>query len=618
MCAFFEKNNNDYSPIKTKKRMEKQFKSLRLPVLALLGSGLLLMGCTNDDYDFDKVDYTLGFGSGQLTLPSNNSVIVELDDILDLGNSDLISTNENGDYMLGKQPEEVSPISVKIDPLVQTIDESGEQRFGIDLPTEVQALAGQSINVKTVLGHTLDAGGSVSLISYKFEVDPVVKQLKYIGLGRNNAGANLKVDLTLPTVVTKFAKVVIQLPRNFVMTYSGNVGEFNGTDNANTLTLTDFNPTADGRNGRLSMTFNVQGIDIKTYDEANYATYNPTAAEMILVSNIGVSLQIEELQVPSGNSIEVKGQPTFDDIIVTSARGVFDPDINLDNVGTVSISDIPDFLTDKDVVADIANPQIWLTLKTNMPLGGEIDARITSDTYPQGITIEGIELKAKTDDTTADAETKLVICRQAPTENPGGFTPVIVPNLSKLIEKLRNGMTLAFTATRAKAKQVETTVELGKEYHLAPSYEFSAALALGDNASIVYSDKEGDMNGDLDDIQLSQGAKAVLTANVENGIPADLEINITPIDKQGNQLTTLVVTPIKNKVAAGADNGEIEYEITDTDGKALKQLDGVDYRLQITAPTDATQKGRTLNKSQRVVVKDITLELNGKIVYDAN
>ena len=584
-------------------------------MLSALCGSLLLLGCTNADYDFDKVDYTLGFGSGQLVLPSNNSVTLQLDDILDLGNSDLISTTSTGDYMLGKQPEDVSPITVKVDPLVQTIDASGEQSFSIDIPDVVKPFVGQEFDLTKpeLLGKTLDAEGDVSLISYKFDVDKVVKDLKHVGLGYDK-GVNLRLNVTLPNVIKK-ANVAINLPRNFDMSLTQSSDPnvtFNKQDNINTLTLTDFNAEQP-----LSLTFNVKGINIKKFDDKDYATYNPETLEMILISNIGLKLQIARLQVPSTPTIEVKGTPSFDDIVVTSATGVFDPDINLDDVGTVTINDIPDFLTDKEVVADIANPQIWLTLKTNMPLGGDIDAKITSDTYAKGIEINGIELKAKAATDTQDAETKLVICRKAP-ENLNGFTAIEVDDLSKLIEKLQNGMKLSFTATKAKAKQVEATVELGKEYHLIPTYEFSAALALGENAAIIYSDTENDWNKDIDKLELSESSKIMLTANVENDVPADLEINITPVNKNGQPLTALTVTPIKNKIAAGATAGEIQYEISDASGKALKQLDGVDYRLKVTAPSAEAQKGKTLNKNQKIKIKDITVQLNGKVVYDAN
>ena len=599
--------------------MKKLFKSNRLPMLSALCGSLLLLGCTNEDYDFNKVDYTLGFGSGDLVLPSNNSVTLKLDDILDLSGNDLIVTEDNGDYMLSKLPEDVNPITVKIDPLVQKINESGEQSFSIELPDQLKGLIGLPIppidlTKPEFLGTTLDAEGDVSLISYKFDVDKVVKDLKHVGLGYDK-GVNLKLDVTLPEVIRK-ANVTINLPRNFDMsltqTSNPNV-TFDNTDNNNILTLTDFNAAKP-----LSLTFNVKGINIKTF-EKDYATYNPETLEMILISYIGLKVQIAELQIPSTPTIEIKGTPTFDDIVVTSARGIFDPDINLDDVGTVTINDIPDFLNDDEVKADIDNPLIWLTLKTNMPLGGDIDAEVKSSTYNNKIAINDIELKAKADGANEDAETKILLCRKT----PGGtdLTDVQVkevPDLSKLIETLKDGMQLSFRATKAKAKQVEATVELGKDYYLKPEYKFSAALALGDNAAIVYSDKEVDWNKDIDKLELSDNSKILLTANVENGVPADLEINITPLDKNGNKLNALTVTPINNKIAAGATAGEIQYEISDASGKALKQLDGVDYRLKVTAPSDAAQKGKTLNKNQEIKIKDIKMQLNGKVIYDAN
>lgn len=590
--------------------MKKLFRNYRLPVLTALSSSLLLLGCTNADYDFDKVDYTLGFGSGEITLPSNNSINIMLDDILDLGNSDLINTTASGDYVLGKEPEVVSPISVTVDPLVQTINESGEQSFSIDIPAELQVLAGTTVSVKDILDHTLDGNGNISLISYRFDVDPVVKELKYVGVGYDK-GVNLKLNVTLPNIVKK-AKVTIQLPRNLDMTYTGSMGTFNQADN--TLTL-DFDQN--GNASSMQLVFNVKGIFIKEFDEKNYATFNPNKLEMILFSDIALQIEIEQLLVPSTPNIEIKGNPTFDDIVVTSARGIFDPDIDLEDVGTVTIDDIPDFLTDKEVVADIANPLIWLTIKTNLPLGSIIEARVSSDTYPKGIMIEGdnaIELNPQATGATEDAETKIVICRHAP-ENLNGYKAIEIEDLSKLIEKLQDGMKLSFTATKAKAKQVEGTVELGKNYHLNPSYEFNAKLALGDNAVIVYSDTENDWNKDIDKLELSDNSKITLTANVENQVPADLEINITPVDKNGQPLTALTVTPIKNKVAAGATIGEIQYEIS---GTGVKQLDGVDYRLKVTAPSDAAQKGKTLNKNHQIHLKDIKIQVNGKIIYDAN
>lgn len=117
--------------------MKKLFKHYRLPVLSALGSCLLLLGCTNSDYDFDKVDYTLGFGGDEITLPGNNSTKdILLDDLLDISTSDLITTEENGDYKLFKEPDnDIDPVNVNVDPiLISGKDEQGLS-FDIGLPT---------------------------------------------------------------------------------------------------------------------------------------------------------------------------------------------------------------------------------------------------------------------------------------------------------------------------------------------------------------------------------------------------------------------------------------------------------------------------------------------------
>ena len=71
-------------------------------------------------------------------------------------------------------------------------------------------------------------------------------------------------------------------------------------------------------------------------------------------------------------------------------------------------------------------------------------------------------------------------------------------------------------------------------------------------------------------------------------------------------------------MAAGVNNGQIEYEITDPNGNGLKLLDGINYLLNVTAPSTADQKSKTLNKNQKILLKDIKLQLNGHVVVDAN
>jgi hypothetical protein len=143
-------------------------------------------------------------------------------------------------------------------------------------------------------------------------------------------------------------------------------------------------------------------------------------------------------------------------------------------------------------------------------------------------------------------------------------------------------------------------------------------LVLGDEAQIVYSDNEDDLHKDLKDLKLEKGAVLTVAADVNNKVPADLEINITPLGLDGQPISTLVVKPIQNKVAAGAAADKIKYEISDPNGTGLNQLDGIEYELLVTAPTASSEKGKVLNKTQEIVIKTTDLHLNGQVIVDTD
>ena len=127
--------------------MKKQFKIYRLPALIALSGGLLLLGCTDSDYDFDKVDYTLGFGGDEITLPGTSSTKeITLDDLLDITTSDIITTEANGDYKLFKEPDNaIAPINVNVDRITISANKSQGMSFDIDLPDIPASLQGQKI-----------------------------------------------------------------------------------------------------------------------------------------------------------------------------------------------------------------------------------------------------------------------------------------------------------------------------------------------------------------------------------------------------------------------------------------------------------------------------------------
>ena len=567
----------------------------RLLLLSFVVSSMLLCGCTDGDYKISSVDAKLGIGNGNLTLPSNSSVVVTLDDILKLGDTDVISVDANGDYHFGKNPESLNDVKVQVDRITSSGSSSTLSFPGISLPTSIQALAGQTVKPSDY-GISLAQNGDISLMDYQFTVPTEVEKLNYLVLGN---GTPLKIEVSLAGV-TNLSKLEITLPQQLVVT-NLNGGTFDSSTNKLALT----NQPVSG--GKVVLNFLVTRIN--TTLNANHT--------VTLNSKVHMSVDIAELTVPSASSLSVSGVVTMDNLTITAANGRFNPTIDVQELGSTVINSLPDFLTDARVVADIDNPQVWLTLESNFPLGGYVEAKLSSTTASADVVLDkahGNELPV-----VANGTTRLVVCRKAP-EGLSGYTAVIAPDLSNLVKKLQEGMKLSFDITKYEAdRNSDVTVDLGRDYILKPGYNFTAPLALGDQAEIVYSSTESNWNKDLKKLEMTKNASLFVTASVNNGVPADLEINVKPIDVNGAELSALTVKPILHTVAAGETSGTVKYEIVDPNGVGLKNLDGIQYELLVTSPSAASgQKGKKLNSLQKIIIKTTDLHLQGSVIYDAN
>lgn len=590
--------------------MKKNITAHRLLTLLAIGGSMMLTGCTNEDYDFDKVDYTLGFGGDKLSLPGSNSTAeIQLDDLLNISGSDLISTTADGDYVFGKEPDGVNPVSVTVDPITLHNDQSRGMSFDIPLPQDVLPLVGQVIQPADY-GMSLEKKGQVSLLDYEFQAPDAVKSLQSVGLG--DGGVDLSLSLSLPACVRRFGNIVIDLPDFLRMTCTNvpSGGTFDAS--ANKLTLADYT------GGDLTLNFKVTSIDVANsiVDTDNYAVFENGIFS--LKGYVVMSLRIDELEVPSATALQLSGVANFQDVTISSACGQFDPAINLQEAGTVTINSIPNFLTDQEVVADLDNPQIWLTIQSTMPLGGTIEATLTSDTYPQGIVLDGnntIRVKGSADGQTA-METKVLICRNGSGVDHVEYQVIEVENLSKLVNTLREGMQIKFGVNKVKASQETATIQLGHEYHLTPAYRFTAPLAFGPEAVIVYSKMETGWNDDIDELALASDAYVHLKGTAVNKIPANLTLSITPLGTNGQALSDVKVELIQNQVA-GTKNAAVESPIEVKISGDVKKLDGITLKLK--AESNEALRGVTLNKSaQTLLLKDISIDLVGKLIYDAN
>ena len=139
--------------------MKKTKMKNRLLLFSCMVCGMMLSGCTDGDYKISSVDAQFGVGNGNLKLPSNSSFVVTLDDILDLGSTDLITIDETtGNYEFGKDPETVTDVNVKINRITSTGSTNQVDFPALNLPDAVRTKAGQTVKPAD-LGEKLEQKG---------------------------------------------------------------------------------------------------------------------------------------------------------------------------------------------------------------------------------------------------------------------------------------------------------------------------------------------------------------------------------------------------------------------------------------------------------------------------
>ena len=305
------------------------------------------------------------------------------------------------------------------------------------------------------------------------------------------------------------------------------------------------------------------------------------------------------------------------------ADGVFDPKINLNSLGEVDVTGLPDFLDDDDVVADLDNPQILLTVNNDMDVAATVSATVIS-------TKEGRELARVTLPEMSVAKnglSKICICRQKTselTQQYGEANVYAVSNLSTLINRIPDHIKIVDVNAHAKAEVA--TIVFGEEYHVKPSYKINAPLAFGEKANIVYEDSFTGWNDDIDELDLAEGTYIEVTANVENKVPAYLTVKAYPVDAQGNKIEDKLLIEIPDEVAASTDGTTavttpITMKITPKVKNSLKQLDGLVFRLEGSAKSANGNKvtGISLNERKHTLkLNDIKVKIVGKIIGDFN
>lgn len=583
------------------------------------------VSCTDSDYDLSNVDMTVGLGGGELKLPVSSSDVIPLKEVLKFSDSEVVDTIEGGDYMFAKNGDAVSPAHPEIDRI--TVMKLNSQGFDFDLGDILRDAISKRLPSSTKGMKRIPVNITESKIVNTFEYGgPQPQEVEELKEAYITARMKLTIRFSenLKKLVGSVGEMKITLPTYMSFEAEGSGFEKEGTS----LVFKNISTSKD-----LSLAISINKLSMgtqpdelgKLVSENNNITMDGNLKLEAKITDVSLNLSGVDY-----NDCKIESELEMDDAVtLDKVTGRFAPTIDLSNLGEANITGLPDFLTEGDVCIDLENPQIALTLESDLTVGGELAGNIKYWRNGQEGSFslpEPIKLKASTENSGEMSVNRICICRDKSKVTASYDQVIETENIKdllypKIIDKI------AFSGAATADKNNVYTYELGKTYTVQPSYRLESPLAFGEDAKIVYTEKFEDWNKDIKDFDVTDGTCIVMEAVVENRIPVHLNVEAIPLGIDGSELPSNVIkVDIDADIKAspnGTDIATSDLHIVLTPAKqGLKKLNGIKIKVS-GAAKDANGnnpvKGITLNaRKHSLVLQNIRLSLKGKAVADLN
>ncbi|MCM1066918.1 MAG: hypothetical protein NC418_05000 [Muribaculaceae bacterium] len=572
--------------------------------------------CIDDDYDLSEdIDLTVNVGGQLITLPGSSTQDITLAQIFDLDNNSSIKKVETdgqyglslGDYVI-EQAGSSEPSDFIINKV--TITTHPSNTASTTLPEFVNLGAGQrvteqaspTINAINLSDDNVDLQ-LVRLDKAKMAVD-IEFSVAYTSSTGFNGTAYIDRGYTAAFDPSWKIEIVDPATLDFLRLTGDNTVEF-----TRDVAVTRTSP----------MTARVRLVEI---DFANVASgqglYAPGHFRLnsSVQSSGTISLYFDASQpVGARENLTLVTTTSVRNALITEVTGVVNPDINVDNT-SFTITDIPDFLSDKENKLVLDNPRINFVVTNNSPLTLDVKGYLSS--YLEGVQTAEIKLGHFADNTgtaaitvPAQSVTKFILSRRPVQE--AGAVNIIVDNLNDIIETVPDE--ILFHGVECKAAQTPVTFVLGDEYTFDASYDAIIPLAFGRDMKLHYTHEDTGWDEDLEDYNFD---RVQITLTAINTIPLDMTPSATALGKDGRPMSTIDVQ-VTGSVAPGTvaspATADLKIELKST-GTSIKDLDGI--ALVFDASSNAEVEGINLNAGQAVRFENIKVTILGGITINLN
>lgn len=592
-------------------------------VACMLAAGFLAVGsgCTDSDFDLSNIDQTIGIGGDGLQLPTNSTENIVLDDLLDLNNSDFISIAENGDYMFTKQSDDVKPSHPIIDEVLVK-EAKVNNNFKIEIPESSLMQTRRKSAGHTKLSKTASVEGEASEFKYRGNVPYEIRDLIS---AKTASDINIDVNVTaeLKKVIPTFKTMTVTIPSYLKL----NIGKCSPSQpeyDAEKGFITFHNISS---SAKINIKANISSLDFSTPPPTVVFTPGVLGADGSIDFDGAVLLGITFDEVnKEGNSLQnlyMSAKMTMGAIRVTEATGKFKPNLDLEDLGNVNINNVPDFLTDYDVTINLYNPVIELTATSDIDVAGVATATLIAEDERGNemakVEIRGLNIKS-------NGTTRLCICKHKEGIDETKYDQVkVVSNLSDIVKKIPHRINCKAEVDADTYRK--GTVKLGKKYTIDADVYMKAPLAFDEGAQIVYTDTIDGWNEDIDKFSFAEGAYIEMTTEVENKMPAYLNVSAFAIDVNGKEIPQhRIRVDVSNSVKASEDGEKavvtpVTIKLRENEKGALKTVDGIVFRVTAAAGEKDAQTivGKTINAYKHTLTaRNIKVRLVGKIIADFN
>ena len=563
------------------------FAAVGIGVLGLAGLNSCLK--VDDTYDLEKdFDMTITVG-GDLSVPGSSTEKILLGDLLDLEEDGIIKVNEStGEYHLVQDGEKTST-QVNVP--------------GVDI-TMTDGFTGVNITENVLSGGT----GSIDIsfnkaIEVKISENGITSDIKELKNAVTSCEETYmvfsKTGTNITTTIQNGYKIIFP---EYISVISG---DKNWKEQGNELVL---NNTAGLKiTEETKVKFQITKVDFEK-EGATFTHGEENNSKIDLIGEISLDGKIKASTTGgSGGNVTLKVDVESNNMSIVSVTGKVDPAVDI-NVDPITLEDIPEFLSDNNVILDLTDPQIFVTLTNPSPVAVEINGKLTSK--KEGQNDKSVEIPKF--EVPGNVENYVVCINQIKDGTEEGINYVKVDELSSIIENIPEKIEMDVNAN---AVQKDITINLAEDYTIETDYKIDTPLSFGPKTNITYTENIDGWDADLEDAEFKE---VEVSMTVINEIPLGIRLNAEAIDVNGNTLDNVKLIMDETTVTPGnidnPSNKELSFSIV-SEG-SIKGLDGI--KISIVGFVDENAGNALLKENQTMQFTDIKLTLKGGITMDLN